>query len=250
MIKNIVFISAFSLLPGVIFSQTGINTDTPSATLDIVTKDKSVNTEALKAINNTNKFFKIYNNGNVNFNNLLYLNSSKGNVDYVLTSQGPNTAPIWKDILKTTLSNYVVIGYNGSKETQTPNEYFNGYQSSLISFNGTTNVNSPEIGEWNTTYNVYTVKKSGIYEVIVHLKSHTTANQSNRFGVLGIHTGSANQYFRNSNVVGDNFTTNFTGKVNRYLEAGAEIKVTSYLSSQWSYDYASININYSPKTNN
>ncbi|MFV0208182.1 hypothetical protein OBK13_03090 [Empedobacter falsenii] len=250
MIKKIVFISVFSLLPGVIFSQVGINTKTPSATLDIVTKDKLATTEALKAINNTNKFFKIYNNGNVNFNNLLYLNSNQGNVDYVLTSQGSNTAPIWTDILKSTLSNYVVIGYNGSKETQTANETFSAEESTAISFKGTTNISSTDIGEWNTAYNVYTVKKSGIYEIIVHLKSHTTTNQENRSGMMMIHMGVFKQLFKGSNIVENRFTTNFTGKVSRYLETGTQIKVSSYLSSKWRYDFASININYSPKTSN
>lgn len=248
MIKKILFILSCLLLSNAAISQVGINTNNPSATLDIVTKDQLQN-EALKIINSTNKFFKIYNSGNVNFNNLLYLNSDKGNIDYVLTSQGANTPPIWTDILKTTLGSYVVIGYNGSKESQTTNENFNGLQSSTISFKGITNINSSEVGEWNANFDTYKVNKSGIYEVIIHLKSHTTASQPNRNGVLGVHMGVYNQYFKGSNILGDGFTTNFTGKVSRYLEKDTVIKISSYLSYQWRYDYASININYSPKSN-
>lgn len=241
---SILFISIFS------FSQIGINNNSPTATLDISSIDSNPSSNILDVQSTSyNKLLRIKNNGNIIFDNLLYLENDHGTKGYVLASNGVNKKPTWVNINDTELNKYVAIAFNGNNISYRENEFFAANVSSNISFDEKITISSSGIGKWNSASKSYTILKDGIYEIVTGVKTYTTGANANRSGIMGIITGSQNQYFLGSKIINDNYSVDFAGKVTRFLTAGTEIKIVLYLNSQWRYDKTFLNITYSEKTN-
>lgn len=237
------------LISNFCYSQVGIGTNNPSAILHIVSDSNTNNTYALKIKNSDSQdLFKVSNTGNLDFKRALYSNNQPGQNNYILESQGANASPIWVNMNATPLNKYVVIIFNGTSSSYR-NGTFNKNVSTNIVFDEAINTTSPSLGVWNASTKDFTVSKDGIYEITAGVKVETTAAKNNRKAIMSINTGGFTQLFEGSNVVGNQFNTNLTGKVSRYLTAGTKIAVNVTTDEQWRYSNTFLNINYSEKTN-
>lgn len=232
--------------PALFCSQVGINTKTPSATLDIVSKNNTNATQAMIINSNTSSaIMKVSDNGNFYFKGSLSANNVSGTDEWVLTSNGNSNSPQWVDINNTALGKYVLVAYNAYNSTTS--SYINANTSERINFTNT-NLVSSTVGTWNTTTKEYTVSKSGVYDVVVNTKISTQSNNSNRTSSLFLQIGTYKQGSRGENVAGSLTSSHLTTKATRYLSAGEKIYVTVSSNTNWRFDNSTININYSERT--
>lgn len=153
----------FLFSPLAVFAQIGIGTDTPKATLDIVS-DATKFDKAIEITNFEDKnIFNLYSNGNFEFFGAFMSNDKAGNDGEYFVSNG-NNLPTWKSIVpKDTKQLFEVFNAN-----TTPNSIYQPANSwSKYVFNKTNLTPDSTIGVWNSSTNEFTVKKKGIYYVYV-----------------------------------------------------------------------------------
>lgn len=234
------------------YSQVGIGTKTPSATLDLVSKGNSSSTYSLKVKNNENQdLMSVGDNGNLFFKRSLIAGSSAGANNFVLASKGANNLPVWENISNSPLHKYITVAYHAQNTSDVGGQA--GSSNILINFGNLPTVNSTVIGGWNPSTRVYTVLENGIYDITATIPAIANQSSPNRKAVMSIHLGNYTQSYKGTNHQGSDFVMMCTGKVTRYLTAGTQISVTvrvTGLSGQnsWHYQNAILNINYSPKT--
>ncbi|MFV0208180.1 hypothetical protein OBK13_03080 [Empedobacter falsenii] len=107
----------FLFSPIAIFGQIGIGTDTPKATLEIVSDAAKFN-KAIEITNIENKnIFNLYSNGNFEFFGAFMSNDKAGNAGEYFVSNGSNF-PVWKSIVpKDTKQLYEVFNANTTANT-------------------------------------------------------------------------------------------------------------------------------------
>ncbi|HUH35538.1 MAG TPA: hypothetical protein VL022_06890 [Moheibacter sp.] len=249
------YITIFCAVIGqIIYSQVGIGTQNPSATLDVVSLGSTNETYGLKVNDrDSNTMMSIADNGNLYFKRSLIAGASAGVAGYVLGSEGSNNTPVWKEVLNSPLYRYVAIAYHVRNSNK-----INGLPANsnvIIDFGNSAVINSAVIGSWNETTKKYRLLESGIYDITASVTGQSSLASANRKAVMMIHLGGYSQVYKGTNSQGSSSDFMTTGKVSRYLTAGTEISVTVRVSNlsgsgtTWSQNNAILNINYSPKTN-
>lgn len=168
MIKNIITSTLVLIAFGITNAQVGINTDSPSATLDVVA-DKTTATYAPLVIkNNSNQtILKSTNQGDFYFSKALMPNANAGTSGQYLISQGPNTAPVWGK-LELEYGEILVQEFNAANNDA--NTLVSYFQGRTIDFSNIYISPSSEIGYWNTANKSFRVNKRGLYHITVGLE--------------------------------------------------------------------------------
>lgn len=147
-------------------AQVGINTETTSATLDIVADKTHQNYAPLSITNSSNQeILKTTNNGNFYFGKALMPANDAGTSGEFLISQGPDQPPAWGE-LKTEYGEILVQEFNANNSSF---DYVGSFSGSTINFSNVRISPSPEIGAWNSTGRYFQVNKRGLYHITVGL---------------------------------------------------------------------------------
>lgn len=227
------------------FSQVGINTDNPSASLDIVSLGNSELTKALE-INDVdnNETFTVYDNGNVYFKRSLLLNNSAGLNGKLIKSNGSNVSPEWVAAdVDNSINKYLAVVFNGN-QTSIPITYNLGNTVQRVSVdNHFLEANS--VGEWNSSLNEYTVQLEGIYYVTVGVNMETQLSNSSNTGNIWIYAGGLRQGISAVLNSDNNRQLSAAGVLTAYLFPGDKIYVTSTINSAWLIKNNFLNISFS-----
>lgn len=148
-------------------AQIGINTDSPSATLDIVADKTPQNYAPLSFKNSVNQeILKITNLGNFHFSKALMPANKEGISGEYLISQGPDKPPLWGE-LQTEYGEILIQEFNAYNSSFSYVESFSG---ATINFSDIKISPSAEIGSWNSTGKYFRVNKRGLYHITVGLE--------------------------------------------------------------------------------
>lgn len=155
-------------------AQVGVNTDSPSASLDIVSDKTPQNYAPLSIKNSDNQeILKTTNRGNFHFNRALMPANDAGTSGEFLISQGSNKPPVWGE-LKTEYGEILVQEFNAYNSSFS---YVGSFTGASINFSNIKINPSPEIGSWNSTGKYFRVNKRGLYHITVGIE-FTNANSS------------------------------------------------------------------------
>lgn len=167
MIEKIIISVLAVVIFGTTNAQVGINTQNPSATLDIIA-DKITPTYApLNIKNNSNQvILKTTNQGDFHFGKALMPNSNAGTSGQYLISKGPDNPPVWGK-LELEYGEILVQEFNAANTDV--NTFIDYFQGRYIDFSNIYISPSSEIGTWNTGTRSFTVNKRGLYHLTVGL---------------------------------------------------------------------------------
>ncbi|MCW3162438.1 hypothetical protein [Chryseobacterium oryctis] len=163
----IIFI-LFILSINKITAQIGIHTNTPTATLDVVSQNSNTSGKVLKASNSSNQMLIDVNlSGDLTFGKAIMPAKKPGNAGEYLISQGPDTAPVWGNLPK----GATVQIFNAQRDSNsTTTNAISSYVP--ISFPTINSSIDPAYGTWNSTSNKFTVAKKGIYTITAGFTSY------------------------------------------------------------------------------
>jgi len=228
------------------YAQVGINTSTPTASLEILTKSNTSTGKALEINNSTtSKILTVFDNGNVNLVGALMPNGQPGSAGQYLVSTGNSTAPIWKTIIpedSKQLFEIFDIQIN-STTTRTANSW------NRLNFNLVTLPVDNNIGSWSTTSSEFTVKKAGMYHIMAGVQLYTNRNDTNNGGKIKI-CGNTECYQFNSVTTQDTsgtrtvYSDNSNGEIIIYLAAGSKIWVEAFDTVTWNPDFGFLHLKY------
>src|SRR5690606_941687 len=111
-INSCIFILVFSINA---FAQVGINTDVPTATLDVVSNNLNINTVQVKNVSD-DMLLSVNNEGDLKITGALMPNNNFGKSGDFLISQGPNLPPKWGQ-LQNHNGNLTIQEFNASRNT-------------------------------------------------------------------------------------------------------------------------------------
>lgn len=176
-----------------ISAQVGINTESPSATLDIVSDKTSQNYAPFIIKNSSNQeILKTTNQGNFHFSKALMPANDAGTSGEYLISQGPNQPPVWGE-LKNEYGEIIVQEFNSNNSSFS---YVASWTSVSVNFSNIQINPSPEIGSWNSSGKYFQVNKRGLYHITVGLEftnAHTTYYNYDPEIALILYAGNFNQ---------------------------------------------------------
>lgn len=229
-------------------SQVGINTNTPTAALDILSKDKGTTNNDLD-IKNSDKtsIFKVNNSGDISFYKALMPNGDPGSAGKYLVSQGADKPPIWQELKKNT-----AVQIFSAQRNTVSSKLVNTLEIYTLDFPTINSVPGDNYGVWNSTNNRFTVYKKGIYNITVgidadNLRTNNRPNSAGNFALrintsVGSPTGAVINYLKASNQY--NISTTVTYSV--VLEANDYIYATGNSgNSTWYQGPSFISIQYS-----
>lgn len=235
------------VLANVLSAQSGINTDTPSATLDILSKGSTSTTKALEVNNTVNQsILSIYDNGNVDFKSEILPANSSGTKDYLLSSRGNNNAPQWvANPIGNAFEKVIAVAFNGNRTTSTANYTANSTQRVSIS---NVNLATSEIGTWNNSTHEFTVSKEGIFHITAGINITATSN-STLNGSLWIYAATLRQGVSAIVDLTNSYNLSGSGVLTAYLVPGNKIYVNATSNRSWRIQSGFINISYSKPSN-
>lgn len=245
-LKNLSAISAF-VASSALFAQTGINTQTPSATLDILSEGTSSATKALEVNNNSNEeILNIYDNGNVYIKSEILPANNSGLKGYLLSSRGANTSLQWvASPIGNAFEKVIAVAFNGSRTSNT--SYYAAGSQQKISINNT-NLTTPDIGNWNNSTHEFTVSTEGIYHITVGANINASSN-SNLNGSIWIHAASLKQGIDAIVDLTNSYNLSASGVLTAHLMPGDRIYVYAQSNRNWRIQSGFINVSYSKPSN-
>lgn len=231
----------------VLIAQSGINTDTPSATLDILSKGNTSTTKALEVNNASNQpILSIYDNGNVDFKTEILPANSSGTIDYLLASRGNNNSPQWvTNPIGNAFDKVIAVAFNGNRTSATSNYSANSTQR--VSINNV-NLTTSDIGTWNNSTNEFTVSKEGIFHITAGINITATSN-STLNGSLWIYAATLRQGVSAIVDLNNSYNLSGSGVLTAYLVPGNKIYVNATSNRSWRIQSGFINISYSKPSN-
>lgn len=232
------------------FGQVGIKTETPSATLDIVSDGNTSATKAVEINNAQNQqIFNVYDNGNIYIKRNVLPADKSGNKDDLLVSKGNNLSPEWvKNPLGNIFDKVIAVAFYANQATPTPSSSYNSATSHKLSFSNI-NLSTPEIGTWNISTNEFTVQKTGIYHITTGVNLTTQNSSTTRTGTLWIYAASYRQGVDAIREISSNYDLSASGVLTAYLSAGEKITVYASASTNWRVKNGFLNISYSKPSN-
>lgn len=146
-----------------LFSQVGINTDTPQATLDVVAQPTLLSNDKVLEVKNTSNtsLLNVKNNGDMEVLNALMPNGDAGEAGDILISQGPNVPPVWR---KSIVENATIQIFSAQRDA-TSSTLVGTNQARTLDFPVINSTPAAEIGTWNSTTNRFTINKKGIFHI-------------------------------------------------------------------------------------
>lgn len=229
------------------YSQVGINTDTPSAALEVISKTTLQNDIIFQSTNsNNNKLFSVQNNGDIDFTKALMPNGDPGKNSLYLVSQGEDSPPIWQDLPKGATVQILSAQNDVTSTTKVSIGTFSDIEFPILnsSLDAT-------FGVWNSTNNRFTVSKKGVYLVTVGIDAidmkdlNNNANSAANFALFIF--ANSNSYTGQGIVYKDNSNYNFSSVVSNYfiLEKGNHIQIAaSSGNSSWYQGPSFLSISY------
>lgn len=158
-------------------AQVGVNTESPSATLDIVSDQTDPNYAPLIFKNSDNQeILKTTNRGNFHFNKALMPDNDAGNSGDYLISQGADVPPVWGE-LQTENGVILIQEFNANN---TNFSYVGTQSTATLNFSNINISPSPEIGSWNSSGKYFEVSKRGLYHITsgVELRNVRSTNSN------------------------------------------------------------------------
>lgn len=228
-------------------AQVGIYTETPSATLDILSKGNSSSTKALEVNDANNQpILNIYDNGNVYFKSEIVPANISGTKDYLLSSRGSNNSPQWvQSPIGNAFDKVIAVAFNGNRSSATVNYTANVYQR--VSINNV-NLTTSEIGSWNNSANEFTVTKEGIFQITAGVNITATSNSSLN-GSMWIHAATLMQGIAGIVDLTNTYNLSSSGVLTAQLRPGDKIYVNAISNHTWRIQNGFINISYSKPSN-
>lgn len=171
------------LISGLLWAQVGINTETPTATLDVVSSDQ--HEFVVQSLNSDGEvIFQVSQSGNVNLTGALMPEGNPGEEGLYLISRGEENPPEW-GILP---SGATVQVFSGQKDdiasVRTAMQTVERLDFPII--NSSPN---PEYLEWDSVNKQFVVNKRGSYLITVGVEAvdmRNTSNQPNPNGNLAL----------------------------------------------------------------
>lgn len=148
------------------YSQIGIGTEIPNATIDILSSNSSDQSKSItinstsQPSNSSNKdFLTLYNNGNLNIGGAFKPNDNPGIPESYLISNGPNNPPTWQILQKKIIFNAFQVIF-----TRYQGVMLQSGEIEDVKFIGSNITNIDEsIGVWESDNTRYRIKKEGTY---------------------------------------------------------------------------------------
>lgn len=232
------------------YSQVGIGTTTPIATLDIQSKTSIATDKALE-INNSSgtEVFTVFNNGNLEFKGALMPNNDPGISGQFLISKGGNTPPVWSNLpipAGTRQIREVFEITSGASATNVPANTW-----AKIIFTTTYLPSDPAIGTWDAATNEFTINQAGLYIIASGTSMFTNTNIAHDTGLIRIHTGSSIFEYGGETTECNTCTPivywqHCNGENAVLLNAGDKIWLESQAGASWTRDNAFLHIKYVP----
>lgn len=244
----------FFLIPNFMFGQIGINNDTPSASVDII---KTLNKSSILITDKvSDKIFELDINNNLFLKGALLINNNNiqnpGKPGQVLVSKGDGLQPEWLDVDKSVISNYMTSLLFGSfnsalsrpiKSANT--EYTLSFTDSELIKNTSLNYISASlntaIDDTSTGYNLFTVQKEGVYQIVINGFIDIENMNSSTEGLLTLNLGNYSQLI--SPTISGN-KLQFIVQSVRKLEPNQKIYTTINSNSSWNFNEFDMLITY------
>lgn len=236
-----IYIIAFQSL----FAQVGINTDQPSATLDIISGGNVATTKALEVNENSNtEIMTVSDNGNIYFKRSLLVNNNAGAAGRLLKSRGINQPPVWvENSTDNFIDKFVAVAFNGNQNI-IPSSFYTASSNQRLNIEHF-NLNATNIGTWNSSLKEYTVILEGVYHITAGVNMFTQTGNTSRTGNLWIYAGSQRQGLGAVLNPDNNTDLSAAGVLTAYLYPGDKIYATCNVSNVWKVRSNFLNISYS-----
>lgn len=242
-----IYILVLLSINSITYSQVGINTDTPTAALEVISKTTLQNDIIFQSTNsNNNKLFSVQNNGDIDFTKALMPNGDPGKNSLYLVSQGEDSPPIWQSLPKGATVQILSAQNDVTSTTKVSIDI-----SPTIKFPILNSSLDATFGVWNSTNNRFTVSKKGVYLVTagidtIDMRSSNDKPNPSANLALFIFAG-PNSYTGQGIVYKDNSNYNYSAVVSNYfiLEKGNYIQiVASSGNSSWYQGPSFLSISY------
>lgn len=242
-IKFTIFISiiAFQFLS----AQVGINTNQPSATLDIISGGDATTTKALEVNNNSNtEIMTVSDNGNIFFKRSLLPNNNGGGAGRLLKSRGADQPPVWvENSTDNFIDKFVAVVFNGN-QTIIPSSFYTAADNQRLTIDHF-NLNAINIGTWNPSAQEYIVILEGVYHITAGVNMFTQTGNTSRTGNLWIYAGGQRQGLSAVLNPDNNTDLSAAGVLTAYLYPGDKIYAICSVSNAWKVRSNFFNISYS-----
>nr|WP_315034706.1 hypothetical protein [uncultured Chryseobacterium sp.] len=221
--KGKFIIALLMLSSGALFSQVGVNTTAPSATLDIIAKNPTGSSTAIDGviIPRVDRQ-RAQNMVGIVTSTLIYVNdistgSQTGNAQNI-DSVGfyYYNGTVWVKFTQSSTGDTFVPEVVAAGTSMAPQIMADGSGYNKWTFNVNTND-----GNWNAANNVYTIPTSGYYQF--SLQGIVTASSSPNSFAWVVQYDTSRYTFNTRADVGANFPTNSGGVITLYLAQGAQI---------------------------
>lgn len=177
-----ILLTAFILInASLMYAQVGINTNNPTATLDVISDNNTENYHILNAVNSDEKkLLSVNNNGDLYIEGEILPNNIKGKKDEYLVSQGENLPPIWKGIEKGNSLRIFNATFNNTSERVT--------MGTTIRLKFDEYDIQSDYGIWNPNAAEFTAQKKGSYQITVGLTALNLLRNNSPYenGVIGL----------------------------------------------------------------
>lgn len=228
------------------YAQVGINTATPTASLEILSKSNTNIGKALEINNSaTAKVLSISDNGNVDFPGALMPNGQSGITGQHLVSTGSNTAPIWKTIIPEDSKQLFEIFDIQINSTTTRSA--NSWQR--LNFDILKLPVDSKIGSWSNTTSEFSVNKAGMYHITAGAQLYTRLNDTGSGGKIKICTTTECYQFNSvttqaNSSIGTVYSDNSNGEIIIYLAAGSKIWIEALDTATWNPAFGFLHLKY------
>lgn len=151
------------------YGQVGINTQTPSAALEVVSEKINKTGKLLKATNENNlSMAEVSTSGDLKISKALMPAGDPGTVGTYLISQGADAPPVWRDLPK----GATIQIFNAQRDANMTTTNLPGGNYTIITFNIINSSTDANYGSWNGVNNAFTVAKKGIYTITAGFTSY------------------------------------------------------------------------------